>query len=61
MIFLIFVYVIPILLATNSPVDLLRGELNYQNLFYFILYNLLGFIVIRIQWKRGLKRYTSAN
>lgn len=60
-IFFIFVYVIPILLATNSPVDLLRGELNHQSLFYFILYNLLGFIVIRIQWKRGLKRYTSAN
>ena len=60
-IFFIFVYVIPILLATNSPVDLLRGELRFQSLFYFILYNLLGFMLIRIQWKRGLKRYTSAN
>lgn len=58
---LLFVWVFPILLSTNLPVEILRGDIDLSIIGYYVLFITIFSIIVRIQWKRGLKKYQSTN
>lgn len=58
---IIFSYFIPVIAAVNTPVGIIRGKIYTSSILVYILIIILLAIVTRVQWKKGLKRYTSAN
>ena len=58
---LIFGFCIPIILAGNLPADLLLGNLTIQKVMFTILGCMTLFIMTRIFWNLGLKKYSSAS
>ncbi|WP_342558043.1 ABC-2 family transporter protein [Metasolibacillus sp. FSL K6-0083] len=58
---LLFVWVLPILLSTNLPVEIVRGEFSFLTIGYYILFIAVFTILVRIQWQQGLKKYQSTN
>jgi ABC-2 type transport system permease protein len=54
-------FVIPIAFATTIPVEALTSRLNWQTLAGAIALSIALFIVSRIFWKIGLKRYSGAS
>lgn len=57
----VFGGVLPVLLATNLPVDLLRGQFDALALAVLFLAILVLGGLVRWQWQAGLRRYSSAN
>jgi len=57
----LFVWVFPILLSTNLPAEILRGDYSVVTLVYYLLFIILFSFLVRIQWKQALKKYQSAN
>lgn len=56
----IFIYVVPILLMTNIPIEYLKYGINGY-LYYYLLSIIVLFLVSKIQWRYGIKQYASAN
>ncbi|MGA8849485.1 MAG: ABC-2 family transporter protein [Dehalococcoidia bacterium] len=54
-------FVIPVAFATTIPVEALTSRLNWQTLAGAIALSIALFIVSRIFWKIGLKRYSGAS
>ncbi|MBD3948200.1 ABC-2 family transporter protein [Aerococcaceae bacterium zg-1292] len=57
----IFTWCIPLLIGINLPVLIIRKEAYQLNLIYLMIVNLLGTILVRFVWMKGLKQYVSAN
>jgi ABC-2 type transport system permease protein len=57
----IVTYLIPIAVATTVPLQALRGELNPQRVFVFIIVGILSMVVASLAWKTGVKRYSGAS
>jgi ABC-2 type transport system permease protein len=56
-----FSYVVPIILCTNLSVQALQHNLRFTNLMILLIATTLFFVIVRIQWKLGLRRYASAS
>lgn len=56
-----FSYIVPILLCTNLSVNVLKHDLRFINLLILLASTAFFFIIVRIQWKLGLRRYASAS
>lgn len=55
------IYIVPILLSINLPVLIVKGEASALSIFYIFLFDLFGTIFAIFLWKKGLKKYVSAN
>ena len=55
------IYIVPILLSINLPVLIVKGEASALSILYIFLFDLLGTIFAIFLWKKGLKKYVSAN
>lgn len=56
-----FSYIIPVILCTNLSVDVLKHDARLINVISLLGAIVLFFLVVRLQWKIGLKRYASAS
>jgi ABC-2 type transport system permease protein len=56
-----FSYIIPIILCTNLSVNVLKYNASLSNVIILFSSTGLLFVIVRIQWKLGLKRYVSAS
>ncbi len=56
-----FSYLIPVILSTNLSVAALQGNLTLDNLFILFLATFFFFLIIRLQWTLGLRKYSSAS
>ena len=56
----IFVFLFPVLLATNISNQFLKKGIN-SYFFYYLVLIAVFYIISRILWKFGLNRYTSSN
>jgi len=56
-----FSYIVPVILCTNMSVAALRHDLHASNLIILVLATALFFLIVRWQWKLGLRRYSSAS
>lgn len=54
-------FIIPVAFATTIPAEALTSRLNWQTLAGAIALSIVLFIVSRIFWKTGLKRYSGAS
>lgn len=58
---LLFAWVIPVISTSNIALEVLTGQLDLKNLLAYLLSITCFTILVRVQWKLGLKRYVSAN
>ena len=58
---IIVTFIIPIAVATTVPLQALRGELDLQRVFIFVVIGIVSFLVSSRVWKAGLKRYSGAS
>ncbi len=58
---IIVTFVIPIAVATNVPLQALRGDLNIGRILMFISIGVASFLIASQVWKRGLKQYSGAS
>ena len=58
---IIVTFIIPIAVATTVPLQALRGDLNLQRVFLFLIISIASFWVASKVWKAGLKRYSGAS
>ncbi|MEN3045292.1 MAG: ABC-2 family transporter protein [Candidatus Hydrothermales bacterium] len=56
----IFITIIPVIILSNYPVKFLLKERNYFFLFYQIFILFIFFLIFKLMWKRGLRRYEGA-
>jgi ABC-2 type transport system permease protein len=56
-----FSYIIPVVLATNLSVKILKHDVRFTNVLILLAATMLFFIIVRVQWKMGLRRYASAS
>lgn len=56
-----FSYIIPVVLATNLSVNILKHDVRFTNVLILLAATMLFFIIVRIQWTMGLRRYASAS
>ena len=54
-------YIVPIAVATNVPLQGLRGELTISHMLFYITVSIVSFLIASIVWKSGLKRYSGAS
>ena len=57
----VLIYIVPILLSINLPVLVVKGEASVLSILYIFLFDLLGTVFAIFLWKKGLKKYVSAN
>lgn len=57
----LFGRIVPIILAINAPVLFLKREFHINYFLVLVSFTIVSMIIIRIIWKKGLERYTSAN
>lgn len=57
----IFAWIIPVVTATNLPVDILKGNFSFAQLLVYLAVITMFTVIVRIEWKLGIRRYTSAN
>jgi len=57
----IFAWIIPIISATNIPLEIITGNIETIDIIIYLAILTLFSISVRVQWKLGLKRYVSAN
>jgi len=55
------VFLIPVVSARNVPVNALRGNFEIAPLFSLLFVTVLSLVLTSIQWKVGIKRYTSTS
>ena len=53
-------YIIPFLLMSNIPVEIIFGYAEFGILFWSLLITLILFIIAKIQWNAGIKKYQSS-
>lgn len=58
---IIVTFVIPIAVATNVPLQGLRGDLDLRSVLLFLAIGGICFLIASQVWKRGLKRYSGAS
>jgi ABC-2 type transport system permease protein len=58
---IIVTFIIPIAVATNVPLQGLRGELTPGGILLFLAVAVIGFLIASQVWKRGLKQYSGAS
>ena len=58
---IIVTFVIPIAVATNVPLQGLRGDLTLSRVVLFLAIGAISFLVAARFWKAGLKRYSGAS
>ncbi|WP_106767496.1 ABC transporter permease [Paenibacillus faecalis] len=58
---MIFGIIFPIITVVNLPVEFLKGEANMKVILWIIVSLIVFFIIVRLQWKLGVKRYASTN
>jgi ABC-2 type transport system permease protein len=58
---IIVTFVIPIAVATNVPLQGLRGELTPAYILLFLAIGGISFLIASQVWKRGLKQYSGAS
>lgn len=56
-----FSYIIPIVLCTNLSVNILKQDVRLEKVLILLGATVLFFLIVRLQWKMGLKRYASAS
>ena len=56
-----FSYIVPVVLCTNLSVKALQHDVRFSNLVILFATTALFFVIVRIQWKMGLRRYASAS
>lgn len=56
-----FSYIIPVVLCTNLSVNILKHDVRFVNVLILLGATTLFFLIVRLQWKMGLKRYASAS
>lgn len=54
-------WVVPILVAINFPVLIIKGEIRYSMMFWLIFVDVIGTFIALYIWKKGVLNYTSAN
>jgi ABC-2 type transport system permease protein len=58
---IIVTFVIPIAVATNVPLQGLRGNLTLGSILLFLAISAIAFLIASQVWKRGLKQYSGAS
>ena len=58
---IIVTFVVPVAIATNVPLQGLRGDLTVSRILIFTLISIASFLVASRVWKAGLKRYSGAS
>lgn len=58
---LIFGFLFPIVTALNLPTEVLRGAASFQSVILSVGLACMMFLLMRIQFQRGLRRYQSAS
>ena len=58
---IIVTFVIPIAVATNVPLQGLRGNLTLGSVLLYLAISGIGFLIASQVWKRGLKQYSGAS
>lgn len=56
-----FSYIVPIVLSTNLSVDVLKHDARLSSVLILLGATIFFFLIVRLQWKLGLKRYASAS
>ena len=54
-------FVIPVAVATNVPLQGLRGDLDISRVLMFAAIGVISFLIASQIWKRGLKQYSGAS
>lgn len=57
----IFTFLIPILLVTNIPVEVVIGRVSWTYLLYFGIIIAILYVISILMWKYGTKKYSSVN
>jgi len=60
-VFILFTFVVPITIISNVPARALLGILEFKYVLFSLFIGLVLFMVSRIVWKLGLRRYESAS
>lgn len=58
---IIVTFIVPIAVATTIPLQALRGDLQPDQIFLFIMISIISFFAATKIWKLGLKRYSGAS
>ena len=58
---IIVTFIIPIAIATNVPLQALRGDLDTLRMLMFLAIGAASFLIASQVWKAGLKRYSGAS
>ena len=54
-------FVVPVAVATNVPLQALRGDLTVSRILMYIAIGTASFLIASQVWKRGLKQYSGAS
>ena len=57
----IVTFVVPVAVATNVPLQALRGDLTFGRILMFLAIGVLSFVIASQVWKRGLRQYSGAS
>src|SRR5215216_243281 len=57
----IVTFVVPVAVATNVPLQALRGDLTFGRIIMFLAIGVFSFVIASQVWKRGLKQYSGAS
>ena len=57
----IVTFVVPVAVATNVPLQALRGDLNLSRILMYVGIGIVSFLIASQVWKRGLKQYSGAS
>jgi len=57
----IVTFVVPVAVATNVPLQALRGDLTFARIIMFLAIGVFSFVIASQVWKRGLKQYSGAS
>ncbi len=57
----IVTFVVPVAVATNVPLQALRGDLTLSRILMYLLISAASFLIASQVWKRGLKQYSGAS
>ena len=58
---IIVTFVVPVAVATNVPLQALRGDLTFGRIIMFLAIGVFSFVIASQVWKRGLKQYSGAS
>ncbi len=56
-----FTWIVPILMGINLPVLIIKRDTFFVYFVILLIADFIGLILVNIVWKKGLKRYVSAN